>query len=117
MVCYIVKKRRKDHSPTPGTRNTNIGVLNVVRKHSITGEQKWRLKEENKLTRKAAIEKIKKCQGYITDLNHENSLTPDWIPLENNAKFIKFRYYHTSSRVKGKKEPYFDWTNWFEIID
>lgn len=52
--------------------------------------------------------KKKDCEGYKTDLNHKNAINPGWIPVNNYAKKIKFRYY------KGKSG--FIWSDWYEII-
>lgn len=77
--------------------------------------QKSGLKEKKVLTIKEACEKAKNSQGYKTDNEKEGVMIPGWIPLEQNLKKIKFRYYHNAGKQYSKKTPHFEWTDWFGI--
>lgn len=80
-------------------------------------KQKWRLVEENKISRKEAIEKIGQSEGYITNKNVDDSMTPRWIPLDEEANRIKLRYYRKGKHQEPQYLPYFTWSEWFMIID
>lgn len=78
--------------------------------------QQWRLRKERKLKRQEAVIMAKKSDGYITDVSPPEAIIPAWIELDETAQKIKFRYYHNANKAKNIPLPYFDWSDWFDLI-
>ena len=115
------EKNPKEKYTLPGKIETYNGIDIVIFEGESEKEayekQKWKIKEQKKISRAKAMKQIAASQGYITEKNFGESITPNWYPLEEDEKKIKFRYYHKSDINNISNHSYFEWTDWFEIYD
>ncbi len=85
--------------------------------HDAYQKQKWKFKEQKKITRQEAIAKIVHSEGYITNNSEKEAINMPWAPLNEEDVKVKIRYYHPSSKHDINKHSYFEWSEWFEIVD
>ena len=71
-------------------------------------QQKQKAKERKVISKEEALKKIKKCEGYQTDLNTDDGYSYQWLETPADFKKIRFRYYH------GRKG--FEWSDWYTVF-
>jgi len=79
-------------------------------------KQKWKMKEQHKLTREEAEKKRMDSQGYITNQSVGDSMCQSWTPVDEKAKKISYRYLHKPGKHRTGEHSFFEWTDWFEIV-